>query len=43
MYIDWITWSIWAVGLTILIIWIIIPVREFKKLVQKKRKELRDK
>jgi len=39
MYFDWITWSIWLLGFIILIIWILIPAREFKKLVQKKRAE----
>lgn len=37
MYIDWFTWSIWLVGFAILIIWIVIPIKEFKKLVQKRR------
>lgn len=39
MYFDWITWSIWLVGFSILIIWILVPAREFKKLVQKRREE----
>jgi len=39
MYFDWITWSIWLIGLIILVIWILVPVREFKKLVQKRRSE----
>ena len=37
MYFDWVTWSIWLVGFIIMVIWILIPVREFKKLVQQKR------
>lgn len=37
MYFDWITWSIWLVGFAILVIWVIVPIKEFKKLVQKRR------
>lgn len=39
MYFDWITWSIWLVGFIIMVIWILVPVREFKRLVQQKRAE----
>lgn len=39
MYFDWITWSIWLIGFIIMIIWILVPVREFKKLLQKRRSE----
>ena len=39
MYFDWITWSIWLVGFIIMVIWILVPVREFKKIVQQKRNE----
>lgn len=37
MYIDLVTWSIWLIGFLIMVIWIVVPVKEFKKLVQKKR------
>ncbi len=43
MYIDWVTWSIWLIGFVIMLIWIFIPVREFKKLVQQKRSEQKSK
>jgi len=43
MYFDWVTWSIWFVGFIIMIVWILIPVKEFKKLVQKKRLEEKSK
>jgi len=43
MYFDWITWSIWLIGFIILIIWIFIPVKEFKKIVQQKRAEEKSK
>ncbi|MFN3694026.1 hypothetical protein [Ignavibacterium album] len=39
MYFDWITWSIWLVGFIIMIIWILVPAREFRKLLQKRRSE----
>lgn len=32
MYFDWITWSIWSLGFIILVMWIVIPLREFFKL-----------
>ncbi len=32
MYFDWITWSIWSLGFIILIMWIIVPLKEFLKL-----------
>jgi uncharacterized membrane protein YcjF (UPF0283 family) len=39
MYFDWITWSIWLVGFIILIIWILVPAREFRRLLQKRKTE----
>lgn len=32
MYFDWITWSIWSLGFIILVMWIVIPLKEFFKL-----------
>ena len=43
MYFDWITWSIWLIGFIIMVIWMFIPVKEFKKLVQQKRIEEKSK
>lgn len=37
MFFDWITWSIWLVGFVILIIWILVPAKEFKELLQKRK------
>ena len=37
MYFDWVTWSIWLLGFIILVVWIFIPAREFKKLVHEKK------
>lgn len=34
MYFDWITWSIWSMGFIILVMWIIIPLKEYLKLKQ---------
>jgi len=38
MYFDWVTWSIWLMGLVILIVWIIVPLKEFKKLATRHQK-----
>ncbi|MBK7107334.1 MAG: hypothetical protein IPH62_18830 [Ignavibacteriae bacterium] len=43
MYFDWVTWSIWLTGFIILVIWIMVPVKEFKVLIQKKRSEIKNK
>ncbi len=32
MQFDWITWAIWLVGFLILVVWIVVPYREFKRL-----------
>jgi len=37
--VDWITWSIWLLGLTILIVWIIVPAKEFKQIIKAKRQQ----
>ncbi len=34
MYFDWITWGIWFMGFVILVMWIIIPLKEYLKLKQ---------
>lgn len=39
MYFDWITWSIWLIGLIVLVIWIYVPIKEFKKLLQERKEE----
>ncbi len=39
MYFDWITWSIWLIGFIIMVIWILVPIREFKRILQQKRLE----
>lgn len=31
---DWMTWGIWAMGVVILGIWIVIPLREFKQMLK---------
>jgi hypothetical protein len=38
MYFDWITWGIWLLGFIILIIWIIVPIKEFRKLLANRKK-----
>jgi hypothetical protein len=37
MYFDWRTWGIWAIGFAILVIWILVPVKEFKKLLKSRK------
>ena len=32
MFFDWMTWSIWGIGVLILIIWVIKTIEEFKLL-----------
>jgi hypothetical protein len=36
---DWITWSIWFLGLVVLVVWTILPIREFKKLLADRKKK----
>jgi len=40
MNFDWITWSIWLLGLVILIVWIYVPIKEFKQLLHERRTKL---
>ena len=40
MYFDWRTWGIWLIGFIILVIWILLPVKEFKKVLKKKREQM---
>jgi hypothetical protein len=42
MSIDWITWGIWLLGVIILIVWIVIPLKEFKKLLAKRNSPPRE-
>jgi hypothetical protein len=32
MMFDWVTWGIWSVGFVILVVWIRVPLREFRRL-----------
>jgi hypothetical protein len=34
---DPITWSIWLLGFAILVLWIVVPLREFRGLLKKRR------
>ncbi len=43
MYFDWITWSIWLIGMIIFIIWIYVPIKEFKKILARHRAAAQDK
>ena len=39
MYFDPITWGIWLLGFIILIIWIIVPIREFTTIVRERKEK----
>jgi len=39
MYFDWITWGIWSMGFIILVMWIIVPIKEFLKLKRERAAE----
>jgi hypothetical protein len=41
MTIDWITWSIWLVGFAIMVLWILVPIGEFRRLLRKKKADER--
>jgi len=32
---DWMTWGIWGIGFGILVVWIIVPIREFKQMLKR--------
>jgi hypothetical protein len=36
---DWVTWSIWLLGFIVLVVWIIVPIREYKQLVKTRQQE----
>ncbi len=38
MYIDWVTWGIWLLGFIVMVVWIVIPLREFKKLLAERKR-----
>ena len=37
MVFDWVTWSIWTIGLVILIVWIYVPAKEFAQLIKDRK------
>jgi len=39
---DWVTWSIWLLGFIILVIWVWLPIREFRQLLGRRRMEQAD-
>lgn len=34
---DWVTWSIWLLGFIILVVWVWLPIREFRRLLSERR------
>jgi len=41
MYFDWVTWSIWALGVVILIVWIYVPIKEFSQLLRDRKERIK--
>ncbi|MBN2289329.1 MAG: hypothetical protein JXQ83_08350 [Candidatus Glassbacteria bacterium] len=37
MNFDWITWGIWSLGLLILVVWVYVPIKEFRQLLHERR------
>ena len=40
--IDVITWGIWLLGFIILIVWIYIPIKEFKSMIKERNNAMKD-
>jgi hypothetical protein len=40
MAFDWVTWGIWLVGFVILVVWIWVPLREFRRLRAARRESV---
>jgi hypothetical protein len=41
LYIDWLTWSVWGLGLAMLLYWCVETYREFKTLIARHRSAVR--
>ena len=41
MYFDWVTWSIWGLGLVILVVWIYVPIKEFSQLLRDRKERIK--
>lgn len=39
---DWITWSVWLIGLVILVTWIVVPLKEFGEMRKRMRAKSED-
>ncbi len=37
MYIDWLTWSVWSLGFTLLAFWCFETYREFRDLFRRRK------
>ena len=37
MVFDWVTWSIWGIGMVIMVVWIYVPAREFAQLLKDRK------
>ena len=36
---DYMTWGIFAIGFGILVVWIVVPIREFQGMLKKRREK----
>lgn len=36
---DWMTWSVWALGFAIMIVWTIVPIREFRQMLKRRHEK----
>ena len=39
MNFDWMTWGIFGIGFGILVIWVVIPIREFQGMLKRRREK----
>ena len=41
MYFDWLTWSVWSLGLVLLVYWLIQTTKEFKEIIVSQKRYLK--
>lgn len=43
MYFDWLTWSVWSLGLVLLVYWLFQATSEFREIISAQKKLLSNK
>ena len=43
MYFDWLTWSVWSLGLVLLVYWLVQTTKEFKEIIVSQKRYLTNK